>query len=55
MPYKGDASYFSIVVDGNKAENAVWRYEQPFPAMAAIAGHLAFYRKKVDAIAREPA
>lgn len=23
-PYKGDASYFSIVVDGKKAENAVW-------------------------------
>jgi len=28
----------------------VWSYEQPFPAMAAIAGHLAFYPNRVDAI-----
>ena len=33
-PYKGDASYFSISADGKSAENAVWSYEQPFPAMA---------------------
>ena len=54
-PYKGDASYFTIVVDGNQAENAVWSYEQPFPAMAEIAEYLAFYSKKVDAIEEEPA
>jgi len=35
-PYKGDASYFTIVVDGKSAENAVWSYETPFPAMAEI-------------------
>lgn len=49
-PYKGDASYFSIVVDGHSAENAVWSYEQPFPAMAEIKDHLAFYPNRVDAI-----
>ena len=49
-PYKGDASYFSIVVDGRRAENAVWSYQQPYPAMAEIAGHLAFYPNRVDAI-----
>jgi len=49
-PYKGDASYFTISVDGRSADNAVWSYEQPFPAMAAIKDHLAFYANHVDKI-----
>lgn len=49
-PYKGDAAYYSI----GAATNAVWSYEQPFPAVAAIAGHLAFYPNKVDSIEIEP-
>ena len=46
-PYKGDANYFSVAADGRTLENAVWTYENPFPAMADIAGHLAFYPDKV--------
>jgi len=46
-PYKGDASYFSINADGQTLANAIWSYEQPFPAMAEIAGFLAFYPDKV--------
>ncbi len=49
-PYKGDASYFSISADGRTAENAVWSYERPLPAMAEIAGYLAFYPNRVDRI-----
>jgi uncharacterized protein (DUF427 family) len=49
-PYKGDASYYSLKVDGRTAENAVWSYEAPFPAMATIKGHLAFYPNRVDKI-----
>ncbi len=49
-PFKGDASYFSIVAGGTTAENAVWSYEKPLPAMAEIAGYLAFYPKRVDKI-----
>jgi uncharacterized protein (DUF427 family) len=49
-PYKGDASYFSLVVDGRSSENAVWSYEQPFPAMAEIKEYLAFYPGRVDKI-----
>ncbi len=49
-PYKGDASYFSIAIDGRRADNAVWTYEQPFPAMAEIRNHLAFYPNRVDKI-----
>jgi uncharacterized protein (DUF427 family) len=49
-PYKGDASYFTIAVGGRTAENAVWSYEQPFPAVAEIKEHLAFYPNRVDKI-----
>ena len=48
--YKGDASYFTISADGRNAENAVWSYEQPFPAVAEIKEYLAFYPNRVDAI-----
>ena len=53
-PYKGDAAYYSVRVDGRTAENAVWTYENPYPAVAAIAGHLAFYPDRVDAIEELP-
>ena len=49
-PYKGDASYFTISGGGRSAENAVWSYEQPFPAMAEIKEYLAFYPDRVDGI-----
>jgi uncharacterized protein (DUF427 family) len=52
-PYKGDASYFSIAVDGREAPNAVWTYEQPFSAVAEIKDHLAFYPDRVDGIEEE--
>ena len=46
-PYKGDANYFSIKANGRTLENSIWSYETPFPAMAEIAGRLAFYPDKV--------
>lgn len=49
-PYKGEASYYSARVGERVSENAAWSYEQPYPAMAEIAGHLAFYPDRVDAI-----
>jgi uncharacterized protein (DUF427 family) len=49
-PYKGDASYFSLQADGRVSENAVWSYEAPYPAVAAIKAHLAFYPSRVDRI-----
>ena len=47
-PYKGDARYFSITVGDKTAENAIWTYENPYPAVAAIKEHLAFYPNRVD-------
>ncbi len=49
-PYKGDASYYSIPAGGGRAVNAVWSYEAPYPAVAAIKDHLAFYPSRVDKI-----
>jgi uncharacterized protein (DUF427 family) len=49
-PYKGEASYYSIRVAGRTATNAVWCYEQPFEAVSAIAGRLAFYPDRVDSV-----
>jgi uncharacterized protein (DUF427 family) len=49
-PYKGDASYYTITAGDRTAKDAVWSYETPFPAMAEITGHLAFYPNRVDAI-----
>jgi len=46
-PYKGPASYFSLVAQGQTAENAVWSYEEPYPAMAEIKDHVAFYANRV--------
>lgn len=46
-PYKGDASYFSLVANGESAENAVWTYEEAYPSVKAIEGHVAFYPDKV--------
>ena len=49
-PYKGDCSYFSITSADERGTNAVWTYEAPFEAVAAIKDHLAFYPDRVDAI-----
>lgn len=47
-PYKGDCAYFSIPEAGARGEAAVWTYEAPFEAVAAISGYLAFYPDRVE-------
>ena len=49
-PYKGDASYLSAMAGGLTSRDCAWSYEHPFPAVAAIAGHVAFYPDRVEAI-----
>jgi uncharacterized protein (DUF427 family) len=49
-PYKGDCSYFSVPLGGDRSKNAVWTYEVPYPAVTLIKDHLAFYPDRVDAI-----
>ena len=47
-PFKGDAGYYSLVIEGDRAENAVWTYEAPYDAVGEIAGHVAFYPHQVE-------
>lgn len=46
-PYKGEATYFTLRAGDRIADAAVWRYESPYDAVAAIAGHVAFYPQHV--------
>jgi uncharacterized protein (DUF427 family) len=50
-PYKGDCNYYSVPAGGKKSVNAVWTYEDPYPAVAQIRQHVAFYPDRVDEIA----
>lgn len=49
-PFKGDASYYSIPLGGESSTDAVWEYREPYGPVAAIKGHVAFWRGRVDAI-----
>lgn len=47
-PYKGEAGYYDLIVDGVTVADAIWTYRNPYPAVAAIAGHVAFYPDKAE-------
>jgi uncharacterized protein (DUF427 family) len=46
-PYKGDASYYSVITEDDEIADAVWSYRDPFEAVGDIAGYVAFYPNKV--------
>ena len=47
-PYKGDAGYWTLTVNGETYEDIVWSYKHPVHESAKIAGLLSFYNEKVD-------
>jgi len=47
-PFKGDASYFTITGGDEDLVDALWTYVDPHPAVAEIAGHVAFYPDRVE-------
>jgi uncharacterized protein (DUF427 family) len=49
-PYKGDASYYTLVTRGGELENVIWTYAEPFDAVREIAGRVAFYADRVDVV-----
>ncbi|MDQ1568693.1 MAG: hypothetical protein QOF96_3573 [Actinomycetota bacterium] len=53
-PYKGEASYYSISITQSDGPDditvAVWTYETPYPAVEAIASHVAFYPDRVEIV-----
>jgi uncharacterized protein (DUF427 family) len=55
-PWKGTASYYDVVIDGQSNRNAAWYYPQPSAAASAIADHVAFWHGiHVEASAGEAA
>lgn len=46
--FKGAASYWSITVGDQSAENAAWSYHNPNHGYEAITDHLCFYASKMD-------
>jgi uncharacterized protein (DUF427 family) len=48
-PYKGDASYYSVKTPGGETEtDLIWTYDHPYPSVAEIAGHVAFYPDRAE-------
>lgn len=43
-PWKGEASYYTVVVDGNENDNAAWYYANPKEAAQQIKDRVAFWR-----------
>lgn len=43
-PWKGEASYYDVVVDGETNPDAAWYYPAPKDAAAEIKDHVAFWR-----------
>ena len=48
-PFKGNASYWTLNVNGKTVENAVWSYESPYDEVSGIKDYLAFYWDRMDA------
>lgn len=42
-PWKGEAHYYHVVVNGVRCEDGAWYYPQPKPEAASIKGYLAFW------------
>ncbi|KAL5333983.1 DUF427-domain-containing protein [Aspergillus crustosus] len=49
-PWKGYASYWSIVLDDKTIDNAIWYYKEPYDAAKNIKDHVAFYKDKVEIV-----
>jgi uncharacterized protein (DUF427 family) len=48
-PFKGDASYYSVVTSaGDTVDDVIWTYQEPYPAVADIAQHVAFYPDRAE-------
>ena len=54
-PYKGDASYYTLTLPDGDLTDSVWTYEQPYEAVAPIAGHVAFYTDRVEMVVLDEA
>lgn len=49
-PFKGQARYWHLVAGDRRADDAVWNYPEPLPAVAALHDRAAFYPDRVEGI-----
>jgi len=47
-PYKGEANYYDVNVNGAIHRDLVWYYKMPIQEAEKIKGMLCFYNEKVD-------
>jgi uncharacterized protein (DUF427 family) len=47
-PFKGDARYWSVEVNGTTHADLAWGYDTPIPERSDIAGLVAFYNDRVE-------
>lgn len=47
--WKGAATYYNIIVNGQRADRAAWTYDNPTASFTAIKGYFAFYPTPMDA------
>lgn len=48
-PFKGDASYWNVVVNGRRVDNVMWSYPEPLEGAPPLSGYASFYFNKMDA------
>jgi uncharacterized protein (DUF427 family) len=44
-PWKGEAHYYDVIVNGAESKNAAWTYPQPKDAAKKITGYVAFWKR----------
>lgn len=47
-PFKGTARYWHVTVNGQRIEDALWSYDDPYIECMPLRGHAAFYTSKVN-------
>lgn len=47
-PFKGEARYWHVEVDGRRVEDAAWSYPEPVDGCPALAGLVSFYLERLD-------
>lgn len=50
-PFKGDAAYYTVTLEGEILENVAWTYEDPLPGAVQVDGRVAFYADRVEVYA----